>query len=166
MVVFHIVIAIDIIRNISWLTSRWFRDYPPQRVLKRFVPVFRAVREVTLIKDGVGSGEHCIGGAHKQKVALIASGNTDICHELRLRGHFICSSHGLEVDKGSTAKHTEVVNFGQLPLKHFMGGAPVQASYWSTVVYVGCMSEHIFPPGVRDAGLMPHRLSFIHESAP
>ena len=75
-----------------------------------------------LIKDGMGSGKHCIGGAHKQEVALIAGGNTNICHKLRFRGHFICSSRGWEVDKSSTAEHTEVVNIGQLPLKHFMGG--------------------------------------------
>ena len=35
-----------------------------------------------LIKDGVSSGEHCIGGVHKQKVTLIARGNTDISHKL------------------------------------------------------------------------------------
>ena len=44
------------------------------------MPVFRAVREVMLIKDSMGSGEHCIGGVHKQKVALIARGNTNISH--------------------------------------------------------------------------------------
>ena len=60
----------------------------------------------------------------------------------------------------------EVGNIGQLPLKHFMGGAPFQASYQSTVIDVGCMSECKFPPGVRNAGLVLHRLGFIHESAP
>ena len=60
----------------------------------------------------------------------------------------------------------EVINIGHLPLKHFMGGAPFQVSYWSMVVNVGCVSERKFPPRVRDAGLMPHGLSFIHESAP
>ena len=119
-----------------------------------------------LIKDGMGSSKHCIGGVHKQEVVLIARGNTDISHKLRFRIHFICSSHGWEVDKGSTAKHTDVVNIGQLPLKHFMGGVPVQASYQSTVIDVGCMSECKFPPRVRDAGWMPHRLGLIHESAP
>ena len=63
-------------------------------------------------------------------------------------------------------KHTEVVNIGQLPLKHFVGGAPVQASYRSMVMDVGFVSECIFPPRVRDAGLMPHRLGLIHESVP
>ena len=29
MVMIHVVIAIDIIRSISWLTGRRFRDYPP-----------------------------------------------------------------------------------------------------------------------------------------
>ena len=87
-----------------------------------------------LVKDSVGSSEHCIGGAHKQKIALIARGNTDISHKFRFRGHFISSSCGWEVDKGSTAKHMEVVNIGQLPPKHFVGGAPFQVSYWSMVV--------------------------------
>ena len=44
------------------------------------MPVFGAAREVTLVKDGVGSSEHCIGGVHKQEIALIARGNTDISH--------------------------------------------------------------------------------------
>ena len=46
------------------------------------MPVLRAAREVTLVKDIMGSSEHCIGGAHKQEVVLIARGNTDISHEL------------------------------------------------------------------------------------
>jgi len=44
------------------------------------MPVLRAAREMTLVKDGVGSGEHCIGGVHKQEVALIARGNTNVSH--------------------------------------------------------------------------------------
>jgi len=66
-----------------------------------------------------------------------------------LGSHLVCSSHGWEVDKGSTAKHTEVVDVRHLPLKHFMGGVPLQVSYWSMVVDVGCMSERKFPPRVR-----------------
>jgi len=66
MVVFHIIIiTVDIIRGSSWSISGWFQICPSKRVLERFVPVFGAAREVMLIKDGVGSGEHCIGGAHK-----------------------------------------------------------------------------------------------------
>jgi len=107
-----------------------------------------------------------VGGAHKQEVALIARGNTDISHKLQLGSHLICSSRCWEIYKCSTAKHMEVINVGQLPLKHFVGGAPSQVSYRSTVVDVGCVSEHKFPPRVRNAGLMPHRLSFIHESVP
>ena len=72
----------------------------------------------------------------------------------------------LEPWLGGTAKYTKVVNVRHLPLKHFMGGAPSEASYWSTVVDVGCVSKHKFPPRVRNAGLMPHRLGFIHESVP
>ena len=33
-----------------------------------------------LIEDSMSSGEHCIGGVHKQEVSLIARGNTDISH--------------------------------------------------------------------------------------
>jgi len=80
MVMFHIVITVDIIRGIPWSIGGRFWIYPSKRVLKRFMPVFGAVREVMLVKDGMGSGEHCIGGAHKQEVALIARGNTNISH--------------------------------------------------------------------------------------
>ena len=125
MVMFHIVITVDIIRGIPWLIGGRFWIYPSKGVLKRFTPVFGAVREVMLVKDGMSSSEHCIGGAHKQEIALIARGNTDIGHKLQLGSHLICSSQGWEVDKGSTAKHTKVVNVRHLPLKHFMGGAPL-----------------------------------------
>ena len=37
---------------------------------------------MTLIKDCVSSSKHCIGGAHEQKVVLIAGGNTNISHKL------------------------------------------------------------------------------------
>ena len=46
------------------------------------MPVFRAVREMSLVKDGMGSGEHCIGGVYKQEVVLIARGNTNVSHKL------------------------------------------------------------------------------------
>ena len=29
MVMIHIIVAVDIIRSISWSTGWWFRDYPP-----------------------------------------------------------------------------------------------------------------------------------------
>jgi len=80
MVVFHIIITVDIIRGIPWSIGGRFWIYPSKGVLEGFAPVFGAAREVMLVKDGVGSGEHCIGGAHKQEVALIARGNTDISH--------------------------------------------------------------------------------------
>jgi len=80
MVMFHIVITVNIIRGIPWSISGRFWICPSKRVLKRFTPVFRAAREMMLIKDGMSSGEHCIGGAHKQEVVLIARGNTDISH--------------------------------------------------------------------------------------
>ena len=80
MVVFHIIITVDIIRGIPWSIGGRFWIYSSKRVLERFAPVFRAAREITLVKDGVSSGEHCVGGAHKQEVALIARGNTNISH--------------------------------------------------------------------------------------
>ena len=76
MVMFHI-ITVNVIRGIPWSISGWFWICPSERVLERFAPVFGAAREMTLIKDGVCSG---IGGAHKQEIALIARGNTDISH--------------------------------------------------------------------------------------
>ena len=80
MVMFHIVITVDIIRGIPWLIGGRFWIYPSKGGLKRFAPVFGAAREVSLVKDGVGSSEHCIGGVHKQEVVLIAWGNTNVSH--------------------------------------------------------------------------------------
>ena len=80
MVVFHIIITVDIFRGIPWSIGGRFWICPSKRVLERFMPVFGAVREVMLVKDGVGSGEHCIGGAHKQEIMLIARGNTNVSH--------------------------------------------------------------------------------------
>ena len=45
-----------------------------------------------LVRDSMCSCKQCIGGAHKQKVALIARGNTYICHKLQLESHLISSS--------------------------------------------------------------------------
>ena len=59
MVVFHIIITVDVIRGIPWLIGGRFWICPSKRVLERFTPVFRAAREMMLIKDGVGSSEHC-----------------------------------------------------------------------------------------------------------
>ena len=83
MVMFHIVITVitvDIIRGIPWLISGRFQICPSKRVLERFVPVFGAAREMMLVKDSMSSSKHCIGGAHKQEIVLIARGNTDISH--------------------------------------------------------------------------------------
>ena len=98
------------------------------------MPIFRAVREMTLVKDSVCSCKQCVYGVHKQKVALIARGNSYICHKLRLESHLVSSSCGREVDKGSTVKYMWMINDEHLPLKHFMGGAPFEASYWCMVV--------------------------------
>jgi len=82
MVMFHIVITVNIIRGIPWSIGGRFQICPSERVLERFAPVFGAAREVMLVKDGLCSGEHCIGGAHEQEVVLISRGNTDISHKL------------------------------------------------------------------------------------
>jgi len=65
MVMFHIIITVDIIREIPWSISGWFWICPSKRVLERFMLVFGAAREVMLVKNGMSSGKHGIGGAHK-----------------------------------------------------------------------------------------------------
>ena len=57
-----------------------------------------------------------------------------------------------------------MVNGRQLPLKHFVGGASIEASNQSTVVYVGCMYKRKFPPRLWYAGLMLHGFGLVHES--
>jgi len=59
MVVFHIIITVDIIRGIPWSIGGRFWICPSKRVLERFTLVFGAAREMMLIKDSMGSGEHC-----------------------------------------------------------------------------------------------------------
>ena len=79
MVMIHVIVII-VIGVISWSTGLFRRWYHTLWDLERVVFVLRAVREITLIKDCMcGSKDH-IGGAHKQKVVLIARGNTDVSH--------------------------------------------------------------------------------------
>ena len=46
-----------------------------------------------------------------------------------------------------------------------MGGAPLEASNQSIVVYMGCVCKHKFPSRLWYAGLMLHGFSLVHEGA-
>ena len=73
-------IMVNAIRVISRSTGLFGRWYCTLWDLERVAFILRAVREIMLIEDRMcGSKDH-IGGAHKQKVALIARGNTNVSH--------------------------------------------------------------------------------------
>ena len=73
-------IVVDIIGVISRSTGLFSRWYRTLWDLERVAFVLRAAREIALIEDHMcGSKDH-VGGAHKQKVVLIARGNTDVSH--------------------------------------------------------------------------------------
>ena len=79
MVMIHAIVVnvIGVISRSTGLFWRWDRTLWD---LERVAFVLRAAREIALIEDRMcGSKDH-IGGAHKQKVALIARGNTDVSH--------------------------------------------------------------------------------------
>ena len=79
MVMIH-VIVVDVIGVISWSTGRFCRWDRALWGLERVAFILRAAREIVLIEDRMcGSKDH-VGGAHKQKIALIARGNTDVSH--------------------------------------------------------------------------------------
>ena len=48
--------------------------------LERVAFILWAAGEIVLIEDRMCGSKDCIGGAHKQKVALIARGNTNVSH--------------------------------------------------------------------------------------
>ena len=79
MVMIH-AIVVDVIRVISWSTGRFSRWDRALWDLERVAFVLRAAREIALIKDHMCGSEDRVGGAHKQKVTLIAKGNTDVSH--------------------------------------------------------------------------------------
>ena len=72
-----IVNVIGVISRSTGLFSRWYRTLWD---LKRVALILRAAREIALIEDCMCGSKDRIGGAHKQKVALIARGNTDVSH--------------------------------------------------------------------------------------
>ena len=73
-------IVVDIIRVISWSTGLFSRWYRTLWDLERVAFILRAAREIALIKDRMCGSKDRVGGAHKQKVVLIARGNTDVSH--------------------------------------------------------------------------------------
>ena len=73
-------IVVDVIRVISRSTGlfrRWDRTLWD---LERVAFILQAAREIALIEDRMCGSKDRVGGAHKQKVALIARGNTDVSH--------------------------------------------------------------------------------------
>ena len=73
-------IVIDVIGVISRLTGLFRRWYHTLWDLERVAFILRAAREIALIEDRMCGSKDRVGGAHKQKVALIARGNTDVSH--------------------------------------------------------------------------------------
>ena len=79
MVMIHAIIVdvIGVIFQLTGLFRRWDRTLWD---LERVAFILWAAREIVLIEDRMcGSKDH-IGGVHKQKVALIARGNTNVSH--------------------------------------------------------------------------------------
>ena len=79
MVMIH-AIVVNVIRVISQLTGLFSRWYRTLWDLERVAFVLQAAREIVLIEDRMCGSKDRVGGAHKQKVALIARGNTDVSH--------------------------------------------------------------------------------------
>ena len=79
MVMIHAVV-VDIIGVISQSTGLFSRWDHTLWDLERVAFILWAVREIVLIEDRMCGSKDCVGGAHKQKVALIARGNTDVSH--------------------------------------------------------------------------------------
>ena len=73
-------IVVDVIGVISRSTGLFSRWDCTLWDLERVAFILRAVREIVLIEDRMCGSEDRIGGVHKQKVALIARGNTDVSH--------------------------------------------------------------------------------------
>ena len=79
MVMIH-AIVVDIIGVISQSTGVFRRWYHTLWDLKRVAFILWAARKIVLIEDRMCGSKDRIGGAHKQKVVLIARGNTDVSH--------------------------------------------------------------------------------------
>ena len=80
MVMIH-AIVVDVIGVIFQSTGLFRRWDHTLWGLERVAFILRAAREIALIEDCMcGSKDH-VGGAHKQKVVLIARGNTEMVCE-------------------------------------------------------------------------------------
>ena len=79
MVMIH-AIVVNVIRVISRSTGRFGRRDRALWDLERVVFILRAAREIALVEDRMCGSKDRVGGAHKQKIALIARGNTDVSH--------------------------------------------------------------------------------------
>ena len=79
MIMIHAIVVdvIGVISRSTGLFRRW--DYTLWD-LERVAFILRAARDISLIKDRMCGSKDRVGGAHKQKVALIARGNTDVSH--------------------------------------------------------------------------------------
>ena len=73
-------IIVDVIGVISRSTGLFRRWDCTLWDFERVVFVLQAAREITLIEDRMYGSKNCIGGVHKQKVALIAWGNINVSH--------------------------------------------------------------------------------------
>ena len=79
MVMIH-AIVIDVIGVISQSTGLFRRRDRALWGLERVAFILRAAREIALIEDRMCGSKDRIGAVHKQKIALIARGNTDVSH--------------------------------------------------------------------------------------
>ena len=79
MVMIH-AIVVDVIGVISRSTGCFSRRDRALWDLERVAFVLQAVREIALVEDRMCGSKDRVGGAHKQKVSLIARGNTNVSH--------------------------------------------------------------------------------------
>ena len=79
MVMIH-TIVVDVIGVISRSTGLFRRWDHTLWDLERVAFILQSAREITLIKDRMCGSKDRVGGAHKQKIVLIARGNTNVSH--------------------------------------------------------------------------------------
>ena len=73
-------IVVNVIGVISRSTGLFSRRDRTLWDLEGVAFILWAAREIALIEDRMCGSKDRVGGAHKQKVALIARGNTDVSH--------------------------------------------------------------------------------------
>ena len=79
MVMIH-TIVVDVIGVISRSTGLFRRWDHTLWDLERVAFILQSAREITLIEDRMCGSKDRVGGAHKQKIVLIARGNTNVSH--------------------------------------------------------------------------------------